>query len=150
MHPSIERLFVVTSGAGDEKIRLVDSLGRTPVISRRAGRMDGSGAEYLAILISTGGSLPVRLWKAVTLRGRIGKSTAWLRRLGAIEVRAFVAVPDIDDPIFLYEFGTAAATYASRNLQLGRARFRGTRAIVGAVMGCDPAAGAVLVVGRVQ
>lgn len=150
MHPSIERFFVGTTPPGHEKIRLVDSRGHTAPGSRPIGSANEFEAEYLATLVSMDGWAPVRLWKAVTLRRRIGKSIAHLRRLGAVEVRAFVAVPDIENPTVLYEFGTAAARYASRNLQLGPGGLRLVRSIVGAMMGCDPAADSVFVVGRVQ
>lgn len=145
MDSSIEQFFVSATSPVSERIALVDSAAApasSPAQNDRESEM-----EHIAVLIAVGGSLPRRLWTMLTLRCRIARSRARLRRRGAVNPRAFVALPDIENPTFLYEFGTPAATYASRNLRLGHARSGTARLILATIAGCDPAAGSVLVVG---
>jgi hypothetical protein len=142
---SIEQSFVSSTSAVSERIALVDSAAAPA--SSPAQNVRESEMEHVAVLIAVGGSLPRRLWTMLTLRCRIARSQACLRRRGAVNPRAFVAVPDIENPTFLYEFGTPAATYAWRHLRLGHARSGTARSILAAIVGCDPAVGSVLVVG---
>lgn len=143
MHYAIERLLTAPSSDGRERVTLI----RHPDQRVSAPPADESGGKYVAVLISIEGNRPVRLWRMVTFRLQIALSRARLRGLGAADIRALAAVPTIDNPTFLYELGTPAGRYADDNLRLGGTRTT-IRSIMRAMMGCDPATGSVLVVGR--
>jgi hypothetical protein len=141
----LDELFVSNGLAPSSRIHVVGTAGPPTEITAHGS----SGADLLAQVIVLNGSLAVRLCRALTLRVRVARATRRLDQLGASEIRAFAAVPTLESPAFLYELGTPAATYASVNLQLGhRASLAWIRTILATCMGCDPAAGAVIVIGR--
>jgi hypothetical protein len=112
---------------------------------------DLAADRCLSAVILLEGPAVVRLWTAVTLRARIAAATWRMRRQRASTVRTFVAVPDLDAPVFVYELGVAASAYAARNLELsGGDRIPGVRRLLRWCMGCDPAAGAVIILGLRQ
>ena len=105
--------------------------------------------DYLVEVITLSGPARQRMWSALTLRARAQVRRARLRKRGATDIRTFVAVPTLEAPTFLYELNTPAAGYAANNLQLGhRGRLRIMRRGLSLWMGCDPAAGAVVLIGK--
>lgn len=150
MSASIERFFVGAGSIGQP--RIVMAASSRDAAGLQAHRRDTKEAppEYNAVLITIGGAIPRRMWTALTLRIRIARSVRQLRSLGAVSVRTFAAVPDIDHPTILYELGTPAGRYAVKNLRLDHPRFRAARSLLGKIMGCDPAAGSICVVGKLR
>ena len=107
-----------------------------------------SEADDLLRVIAIDGAGARRLSRALTLRTRRRRETADLRRRGAAVVRAFAVIPDLDRPTFIVELDTAAAGYAADNLPVGpRGRLDWLRQMLGRYMGCDPATGAVVLIG---
>jgi hypothetical protein len=107
------------------------------------------GGQVVSDVILLEGSATSRLWCGITLRAKIRRVKRQLARTGASHCRAFVVIPDLSAPIFIYELNSAASLYASRHLRLpttGRRKL--ARAILRFVMGCDPSAGAVVIVGQ--
>ena len=90
-----------------------------------------------------------RLPRMLLLRARLRLQAAALRRAG-FRTRAFAVTPDLDRPFCICEIGTPAAAYASENLRLNSAAPGMVRRAIERVMGCDPGAGAVVLVGTRQ
>ncbi len=66
---------------------------------------------------------------------------------GADVVGRYGVDPDLDSPSCIYELDSAAAEYAGRCLR-PRGRALPLRRLIERLTGCDPALGAVLIVGR--
>jgi hypothetical protein len=98
-----------------------------------AVRLDG----HLLARIATLALLPVHLW-------RVRRT---IERSGAQVVGRYGVDPNLDAPAFLYELNTLAADYARRYLR-PRGSLEALRAIVGRLVGCDPALGAVVLVAK--
>jgi hypothetical protein len=114
-----------------------------------ATTLDNLSTEFLTSVVFLEGSRLTRLWGALTLRPRVALAKRRLVRQGASALRSFVAVPDLTIPVFIYELHSAASEYASQNLQLPTVgTHRLARIVLSKLMGCDPAAGAVVVIGH--
>jgi hypothetical protein len=111
-------------------------------------RQVGAFDDCLIVVIPITGSAVRRLCSAFTLRLRLALASARLRSQGATKLRTFAVIPDLQTPSFVIELRTVAARYAANNLRVGhRSRQEGLRRVLADVMGCDPATGAVVLLG---
>lgn len=115
---------------------------RTPLDDR----LGAAGARVVAL---NGTTRFARVLALATARLRTWLAVRAMRRRGCRQVRRFAIYPDVDTPRVMYEIDTAAASYAARELLPDAAgpQRRVIRQSVAALAGCDPRAGAILVVG---
>jgi hypothetical protein len=103
--------------------------------------------ECLAYAIQLNGSPMRRLRAIAAFRSGRRLIERTMRDAGAEVVGRFGVDPDLDSPSCLYELDSRAAEYADRCLR-PRGRALPLRRLIERVAGCDPALGAVLIVGR--
>ena len=133
----------MTFPSGSERVRQLFGVPQTDYSSS-----DALNENCLLRVIALDGGRARRLSRALTLRVRRRVETADLRRRGAVAIRAFAVIPNLERPTFIVELGTAAAGYAAANLPLGpRGRLEWVRQLLGLYMGCDPATGALVLIG---
>jgi hypothetical protein len=89
----------------------------------------------------------VRATTVLTLRWRVWRAKRALARQGATFVGTFGVEPNLRTPSIVYELNSAAGSYADRCLRAG-GRAPTLRRLAAMWCGCDPALGAILVVGR--
>jgi len=103
--------------------------------------------EPIACAIPIAGSATRRLRTLATFRGDRRRIEQALGE-GSVDVAALLGVdPDLDAPACVYELDTEASHYADRCLR-PRGRLAALRRIVQRIAGCDPALGAVVIIGR--
>jgi hypothetical protein len=124
---------------------------RAPVLPTTASvrrLVDGlAPGECIAFAIPLNGPVFQRLRTITTFRLRRRRILHAMRDAGALHVRRFGVDPDLEMPSCIYELDTAAALYADRCLRPS-GRLRAIRRVIERVAGCDPALGAVVIVGR--
>lgn len=103
--------------------------------------------ECVAYAVQLTGTPVVRLRAVAGFRATCRRIERTMEALGASVVGHFAVDPDFDNPSCFYELGGAAAAYADRCLR-PRGRAERIRRLIARVAGCDPALGAVLIVGR--
>ena len=103
--------------------------------------------ECIAFAIPLNGAPADRLLALVTFRLRMRRIVRAMRDAGAEQMRRFGVDPDLEMPSCIYELDTDAAHYAERCLR-PRGRFRLVRRVICWLAGCDPALGAIVVIGR--
>jgi hypothetical protein len=101
--------------------------------------------ECAVVRITIDGPIQVRLWRLLWLRPACRRAASRLRRHGVGATRRFAVLPEIAAPFLVYELGTQAASYAADRLTLSESGI--VRRVMRFVSGCDPGAGAVLVIG---
>ncbi len=103
--------------------------------------------ECVAYAVAVQGPLFTRLMTLVTFRFQRGRARRAIVRGGGRVVAAYGVDPSLEQPACVYELDTPAAAYADRCVR-PRGRALGLRRLATQWFGCDPALGAVLVVGR--
>jgi hypothetical protein len=88
-----------------------------------------------------------RLWTLVTLPLRLRRAAALFEHSRLSVVGRYGVDPHMEAPAFVYELNSAAAMYADRSLR-ARGSGRLLRAVLAKCFGCDPAVGAVALIGR--
>lgn len=135
------------------RIVIVDRAARAGSVSdlcREAAASLSSGS-FLAVAIH----LPRRgrfrkLVATLALPARMTAAERALARCGAVGIRRYGVIPNVEEPTLLYPIGTPAGGYAETHLiPASGGRPRSTlRHVLKLWIGCDPAIGSVLVVGR--
>jgi hypothetical protein len=105
------------------------------------------GGECVAYAMQFNGSPAARVRAIAGFRADRRLIERTMTEAGADIVGHFGADPSLDNPSCLYELGSAAADYADRCLR-PRGRTLLLRRLVARLTGCDPALGAVLIVGQ--
>ena len=103
--------------------------------------------DCVAYAVQFNGSPVVRLRAVAGFRATCRRIERTMDAFGASVVGHFAVDPDLDNPSCFSELGGAAAAYADRCLR-PRGRAARLRQLIARFAGCDPALGAVLVVGR--
>lgn len=111
-----------------------------------AGILGGGAHDCAVVRITIDGPIQLRLWRLLWLRRSCRRAARRLARQGVGRTRRFAVLPDLAAPFLVYELGTRAATYAADRLTLTGSG--AVRRFMRFVSGCDPGAGAVLVVGE--
>ena len=106
-----------------------------------------AAGECIAFAVPLNGAPVDRLLTLLTFRLRMHRIVRAMREAGTDQLRRFGVDPDLEMPSCVYELDTDAAQYAERCLR-PRGRFRLVRRVLTWVAGCDPALGAVVVIGR--
>jgi hypothetical protein len=106
-----------------------------------------SSGQLVAFGIPLNGTALSRALTLLALPFRVRRAERALRLAGARIVGRFGVDPDLDAPSCVYELDTAAAEYADRCLR-PRGRGAALRRALGRWCGCDPALGAIVIVGR--
>jgi hypothetical protein len=101
--------------------------------------------DCAVVRIPIDGPVLVRLWRLLWLRPSCRRAARRLRRHGVGRTRRFAVLPELAAPFLVYELGTRAAVYAADRLTLSGSGL--VRRVMRFVSGCDPGAGAVLVIG---
>jgi hypothetical protein len=110
--------------------------------------VDGLAAgECIAFAVPLNGAPVDRLMTLLTFRLRMRRIVRAMRDAGAEQMRRFGVDPDLEMPSCVYELDTDAAHYAERCLR-PRGRFPMLRRALARIFGCDPALGAVVIIGR--
>ena len=125
-------LRAVAVPQGDAVRRLVDGL---------------AAGECIAFAVPLNGAPLDRLLTLLTFRLRMRRILRAMREAGAEQMRRFGVDPDLEMPTCVYELDTDAAQYAERCLR-PRGRFPMVRRVLKRLFGCDPALGAVVIIGR--
>jgi hypothetical protein len=108
------------------------------------GSPDAAALRYVVVTLPA--ETARRLAHAPFTRYRIHLARRQLIATGSATVRVFVA-DDLATPLYIYEMSTAAARYAETRLH-GDSRLPvALRRFLRWIMGCDPSAGAIVVVG---
>jgi hypothetical protein len=110
--------------------------------------VDASTAgDYVAYAVPLEASPLHRLWTLATLKLRLRRAARLVRQKGLAGVCTYGIDPHLDSPTFAYEWNSVASQYADRFL-----RARGSRAVlrmcITRLVGCDPAVGGIVVMGR--
>jgi len=111
----------------------------------------GGMQEYVAALVEippSGLALRVLAWLALPFR--IAARERAMMRDGATVLGRFALVPSIESPTLIYQLRTPASKYAETRLlpTAGRMPFRRLRTTLSAWIGCDPAVGGVVIIGK--
>jgi hypothetical protein len=88
-----------------------------------------------------------RLWAYVTLPWRRWQAERVFASTGAEVIGRWGVDPDLDSPSCVFELGSYADQYAGAHLRRRGSKVALRRALA-RVFGCDPALGAVIIVGR--
>jgi hypothetical protein len=113
---------------------------------RDALRVSTSG-NCVACAIPLVGPPATRLWSLALLRLRRWTATRVLTGGGADVVACWGVHPHLESPSCVFDLHSSAATYAGDHLQ-PRGSKVALRRILKFVFGCDPALGAIVIVGR--
>ena len=74
-----------------------------------------------------------------------------MKRAGVLSAKAFAVLPTLSEPSFVYQLGSPAAVYGAAHFRLDAGQgFRVLRWALELVAGCDPAVGAIVIVGVVR
>jgi hypothetical protein len=106
-----------------------------------------SQGECVGYALQLNGSPAARMRAVMSFRLQRHRIERAMQDAGAEVVGRFGVDPDLDSPSCFYELDTPAAEYADRCLR-PRGRKLALRRLVARLGGCDPALGAVLIVGR--
>jgi hypothetical protein len=109
---------------------------------------DGHEPTCIVVRIVVDGPIRARAWRLLWLRLACHRAARRLLERGVHRTRRFAVLPGLVAPFLVYELGTSAERYAADRLTLGGAGI--LRRLARLVSGCDPDAGAILVVGEHQ
>lgn len=110
--------------------------------------IDGAaGGDCVAFAVALDTPVLTRLLTLAMLRWQRRRASRAICRAGGEVVGHFGVDPSLAQPSWMYELGTAAAEYTNR-LMRPRGSHHLLRRIAERCVGCDPALGAVLVLGK--
>ena len=106
------------------------------------------GADPTVLISLTGGGPLARITRWLQMPLVRARAARRLTERGAAAVEAYAIGPDLEHPMWIYPLHTAAGAYAERHLVPAPDRHYWIRAVITWWIGCDPAAAAVVLVGR--